>query len=298
MKASRWASWLIAAYPPSFRTRYGAELAAVVEECPTPGTPLALDLGRGAMRAWLRPVFAGNPAESSRRRLQASVSSVFVAFSVALLASAGFARDVDDAPVPGLRQWGLITFHISMDTFEVIAALVTLAGLVFWMRLALRAARQGRHRLLILALTPIGIVTVWLGISALTGLVARHTVGHQTNMAQLGWWKGLVVLAALAAYLAITLMAASACVFCALKALNLYRPSADELRWAAAVGTVAAGGLAVEAVATAVCLGLIAAYGGMDVRTMAIAVVGTAVLLLAGTAASVASVRGLRVIRA
>ncbi len=133
--------WLVAAYPPSFRARYGAELVAVVEDCP-PGWRTAYDLARGAAEAWVRPVFGGDAAESLRLRLQATVCSVFVAFSASLLGAAGFTRSVDDAPVPGLHHWGLAAFRISTDTIDAVAVVVAVAGLAFWARLVRQAVRQ------------------------------------------------------------------------------------------------------------------------------------------------------------
>jgi hypothetical protein len=68
--------WALRAYPPSFRDRYGDELAALVDDL-APSWRHTADLYAGAARAWLRPRFTG--PEPERRRLQASVTTVWVA---------------------------------------------------------------------------------------------------------------------------------------------------------------------------------------------------------------------------
>ncbi|HEV7167889.1 MAG TPA: hypothetical protein VGN49_07970 [Micrococcaceae bacterium] len=85
-------------YPPSFRARYGAELSALVEELPSSGRTTA-DLWLGAVRAWVRPVFGG--AEGRRRRLQASVTTTWVAWCAGFMIVPAMAKTLLDQPSVG-----------------------------------------------------------------------------------------------------------------------------------------------------------------------------------------------------
>ncbi|MGC2191547.1 MAG: hypothetical protein WA751_04365 [Candidatus Dormiibacterota bacterium] len=58
--------WL---YPPSFRERYGSELAALVEDT-LPAPRMTLDLALGAVRAWSGPRFRGRPDQRQKARLR------------------------------------------------------------------------------------------------------------------------------------------------------------------------------------------------------------------------------------
>lgn len=86
------------AYPPSFRARYGPELAALIED--TGSSPrITLDLLMGAIRAWLQPALAGG--EGLRLRLQASVSTTWVAWCAGFLATPAVNRALLDPPTTG-----------------------------------------------------------------------------------------------------------------------------------------------------------------------------------------------------
>ena len=86
------------AYPPSFRARYGAELSALVEELPSSGR-ITADLWLGAVRAWVRPAFGG--AEGRRRRLQASVTTTWVAWCAGFMIVPAMAKTLLDQPSVG-----------------------------------------------------------------------------------------------------------------------------------------------------------------------------------------------------
>ena len=85
-------------YPPSFRARYGAELSALVEELPSSGR-ITADLWLGAVRAWVRPAFGG--AEGRRRRLQASVTTTWVAWCAGFMIVPAIAKALLDQPSVG-----------------------------------------------------------------------------------------------------------------------------------------------------------------------------------------------------
>jgi hypothetical protein len=86
--------WVLRLYPPSFRARYAVELEALVEDL---GGSHAEDLLRGAARAWLRPSFTG--PDAGRRRRQATVSTVWVAWCAGFLVAPAVDRVLLDPPV-------------------------------------------------------------------------------------------------------------------------------------------------------------------------------------------------------
>jgi len=92
---------LLACYPPSFRDRYGAELAALVEDTGR-GPRVCWDVAVGAAAAWLRPRSPGRPAERARRRLQAGLSSTWVAWCLGMLFGSGGGEGLLDPPGPGV----------------------------------------------------------------------------------------------------------------------------------------------------------------------------------------------------
>lgn len=294
MKVARSVRWLLAAYPPHFKGRYGGELEAVLEELPTGGPGLLLDLARGAFRAWISPAF-GSGAHAVKPRLQATVSTVFVAFSVALFAAAGFARAVDDAPIPGLRGGALVAFHGSTAIFSTVAVAVAGFGLVVWTRLMLRAWRARDRRVMVLAAVPAVLVTAWLAISWWMGQLVRHTLGQRPTVSQVPWWEGLGLLLALLAYATVTVLVAGGCVWTALKAFRLSHPRVGELRLMTMATALVSAGLLIEAVATLLCLLLITINGGADLPSLVAATLAVAALLVCGSASTVSSARGVKV---
>lgn len=85
-------------YPPSFRARYGAELSALMEDLPASGRTTA-DLWLGAMRAWVRPAFGG--PDGRQRRLQASVTTTWVAWCAGFMIVPAMAKSLLDQPSIG-----------------------------------------------------------------------------------------------------------------------------------------------------------------------------------------------------
>ena len=95
---SRLVRLALRAYPPSFRARYGDELAVLVSDLPaSAGT--APDLLLGAARVWLRPRFAG--ADAARLRLQATAATTWVAWCAGFLIAPAVNRALMDPPVAG-----------------------------------------------------------------------------------------------------------------------------------------------------------------------------------------------------
>jgi hypothetical protein len=156
--------WALRSYPPSFRDRYGAELAALVEDVP-PTWRHTAGLYAGATRAWLRPAFAG--ADPTRARLQASVTTVWVAWCAGFLLVPAIDKALLDPPGPGVDA--TVRRLLDAATVALVAGwVVALAGasLLAWRALApaLRARRWSVLRPLLPA--------VVLGVVEAVGLVA------------------------------------------------------------------------------------------------------------------------------
>jgi hypothetical protein len=102
---SRAARFALRTYPPSFRARYGAELAALVEDLPA-SRRAAVDLFVGAGRAWIRPTLAGDGAY--RLRLQSSAATIWVAWCTGFLVVPAMTKALLDppphGPVAGVRD--------------------------------------------------------------------------------------------------------------------------------------------------------------------------------------------------
>ena len=115
-------------YPPSFRDRYLAELAAMLEDTGS-GPRIVADLVAGSVRAWARPSFVGDPAERVRRRRLATVSTVWVCWCAVFLASAALLRALEDPPPPGFDPnragWGIV--HNAIAGGLVVGWLLVLA---------------------------------------------------------------------------------------------------------------------------------------------------------------------------
>lgn len=92
---------VLAAYPPSFKERYGDELAVLCED--HGDSPWATaDLARGALRAWVRPVLSGSAPDVVRSRLLATVSVVWVCWCVVVVGTVATLRLLEDPAAPGL----------------------------------------------------------------------------------------------------------------------------------------------------------------------------------------------------
>lgn len=151
----------LACYPPSWRARYGEELAELADR---PG--VAGDLLLGAARAWARPLPAGS---ASARRVRA-ISTVHVAWCLSLLAALAYQKAVDDPPVPGLTTgasqplWG-----IEKATFFTGWALVGLTGTLLLIRLVQQRDREALRAMRL----PAGLAVLVAGTAPLIGPLMR-----------------------------------------------------------------------------------------------------------------------------
>lgn len=146
----------LACYPPSWKERYGEELAAMADD--RPGT--AADLLVGAARAWLHP--AGTRTAAARR--VSALCTVHVTWCFAFVAVIGYLKAVNDPPLSGLTTgasqplWGL-----EKAVFFLGWAVLLLAGTVLLVRIAVPAVRRRDWQLLRPMLPPAVLLVVVLG---------------------------------------------------------------------------------------------------------------------------------------
>lgn len=186
------ARWALQAYPPSFRDRYGDELTALVDDV-TPSWRHTADLYAGAGRAWLRPAFTG--PDATRRRLQASVSTVWVAWCAGFLLAPAIDKALMDPPSPGVDATVHRLLDVSTAVF-VVGWTCALAGVALLVWRALVPAWRARQYSALRPLLP----AVVLGVVEAVGLVAlavsaRTQSSHPTPaMIALGsaWLVGLL----------------------------------------------------------------------------------------------------------
>jgi hypothetical protein len=161
---SRATALALACYPPSWKERYGDELADLA----TDGD--AADLLVGAARAWLRP--AGAPSVAHRR--VRALGTVHVAWCAAFVAAGVFFKAVNDPPVPGLRSriaqplWGVV--RASLATGFVV---ITAAGFLLLLRVAVPALRDRQWQVL-RPLLPAG--TLLIAVTGTTPFVGSRAV--------------------------------------------------------------------------------------------------------------------------
>jgi hypothetical protein len=150
---------LLACYPPSFRDRYGAELAALVEETGA-GPRVCWDVAVGAAAAWLRPAFTGEPAERIRRRVQAGLSVTWVAWCAGMSSVPVVAEALLDPPSPGAT--GAVRALVSGSWWVVLVggAVAAAGALLLARRVLVPALRSGRRRVWRPLLPAVGLLVV------------------------------------------------------------------------------------------------------------------------------------------
>lgn len=286
---------LVAAYPPSFRHRYGDELASLVEDS-GPSWRDSLDLALGVCRAWAAPVFGGGPAEQRRSRLQSTTITVLAAWCGSVLAAAGLAKAVDDPPLHGLHGAAWTAYDVGTVVVECTAATVLLTGFAFWLAVMVPALRARRRDVVAPALAPAFVVAAWLGATGLVGLFARHEV-PAAGIA-LTWPRGALVLSVFVAWLALTAACVAGCAASASVALRRARLSVTNLATSTVVAAVAAVGIAAQATASVVCLvSLGGTGGGLDPRDAVFCAGSVALAVVATSVAAVSATRGLGALR-
>jgi hypothetical protein len=286
---------LVAAYPPSFRHRYGVELASLVADNGFSWRD-CVDLALGVCRAWAAPVLGGDAVEQRRWRLQTTTITVLGAWCASLLAAAGFSKAVDDPPLPGLHGAALTALHVGTGAVEVTAVAVLLTGFVFWLAIVVPAVRARRRDVVVPALAPALSVGVWLGATGLVALFARHFVGR-ANVA-LSWPRGALVLAVLVAWLVVTVACVVCCAGSAALALRRSHPRTSGLALSTGVAALAAVGITAQAAAAVACVvSLARSGGGLDPRDGVFSVAAVVILVTVTLVAAVSVARGLGSLR-
>ncbi len=167
---SRLETLALRAYPPSFRGRYGAELAALVADLPHSGRTTA-DLFAGAARAWLRPSFAGPTAV--RQRLAASAATTWVAWCAAFCVVPAMTKALLDPPPAGPDGGARALMNVAM-VFVVVGWGLVLAGAMAIVVKALIPALRSPQRRKLLPLLP----ALWLGLLDGAALAAWIRTSH------------------------------------------------------------------------------------------------------------------------
>lgn len=158
----------VACYPPTFRARYGEEMAALVSDRHSTGRTV-VDLFAGAARAWVRPVLAGGDAERRRRRLQATVATIWTTLIAGFLVAPATDRALLDPAPPHIPAGTVALFTIGAAAAGVAGVLVGTAGLRLFLE-TMRASDRGRRRRILSPLIP-GIALVSTELAGLAGIV-------------------------------------------------------------------------------------------------------------------------------
>lgn len=281
-------AWLVAAYPPSFRERYAAELAALVDDHRAAGAGAASalrlrgNLASGAVRAWMRPTFAG--PHRRQRRLLASVSTLWASWVFVLCGTTGTLRLLEDGPAPGLdlRSPVWIAAHDTVATLLLVAALaVVVAGAPLLWRV-LRAGGAARRPLVLPA---VATALLLVGFVVLQSWAVTHGVASPT------WRPPTWFLLAGAGWLLVAAVTCLGWLLAAPAALRRAEPVAPLLRRSLGLGTVAA----VVLPAPALLLVAVGAATGAAFGVAYAAVTWTCIAAVCAAAAvgAVTTIRGL-----
>ena len=228
---------LLRAYPPSFRDRYGAELAQLVQDLDRPGR---VDLLRGVARAWMAPPIGCDATDRARRQLAATLGTTWVAWCVAGLLLPFVDRWLHDPllATPVNSAAGPRHLLAAADVSFAVGALALVLGAA-WLgaRVALPVLRR-RPRTFAPLLLPGGLLVFEVCAGVLLSVLAR---GHTD-----GWAHPSV---AFLLTLAVGILGAGLLVAMAGWAppvvLRRLRPSSTDLVIGAAIAAVAAGALVV-----------------------------------------------------
>ncbi len=273
---------LLRAYPPSFRERYGAELATLVDDLPA-GRSGPLDLARGAARAWMRPCFTG--AQVRRGRLRATAATTWVAWCAGFLVAPAVNKALLDPPVAGAHGSVRALVRAGDVLFVLGWVLALLGATPLMVRVVLPALRERQWRAL-RPLLPAFILGALLVIGALRLSGSRSATPPHLSTTTIALATGFVVMT-LAFVAALGLG----------PAVTLHRVTAPDssLRLAALVSAPLAfvlAALSACSLAAVLQAGRPQLFGGAAPVAAALAIAG-----LASVTALISSARGARVAR-
>ncbi len=247
---ARFARLALALYPLAYRRRYGAEMAALVED--QGASPRAVaDLARGAVRAHVRPEPAVAGAVGRDDRMRLGVSAVLLCWLLAAAAIFAFAKTTEG---PAFRAAAsthalLATAHTALGVFATIASLAFLFGAAPLVVVALAQSRR-RPGVRRAALAAAGCVVAIVAATAVVVLVANRNPAPSEGAAT----------ALLAGWSLVGIACALGCALAARRGLFAAAMPASVLRLAAACATVVAAAMVGIALATlAYLVGLVTA---------------------------------------
>ena len=277
------ARWALRVYPPSFRERYGDELEVLTEDL-GPSWRGTADLYLGAGRAWLRPTFPG--PDSTRARLQATISTVWVAWCAGFLLAPAIDKALLDPPGPAVDATVRQLLDVSAIAF-VVGWGVALTGALLLIGRSLVPALRTRRWSVLRPLVP--AVVLGMAQAAVLAALAFATRSAEALRSPAAVALAIAWLVTLFAFLASAGFGPSL-------ALRQLRPQAAVLR----VPTMLASVLSLcLAAMTANCVAAVLAAGrptlvGMFAPVAAVVLVG----VVASVTALVSSTRGVLALRA
>lgn len=283
----------LALYPPSFRGRYGTELDALVDGVPATWREVT-DLVKGAGRAWAFPTFAGDADERRRARLQATTMTVLVAWCASVVAGAGFAKAVNDPPLPALRGATGAVYDAGAVTLEATVGVVLATGFLFWLALVVPAWRARRRAVVVPAFAPAVIVATWLGVTGLVALYVHHVAPG--GVTALSTPHDGVLLAVLGGYLMITVVGVIGCAATAATALRRASLGTDRLRLSGTVAELCAAGVSAQGLCAAIVFAALLRHG-LDGRDAVMGGGALAVFVVSGVMAAVSGARAVGALR-
>ncbi len=238
--SARLARLALALYPLAYRRRYGAEMAALVDD--QGASPrAAADLARGALRAHLRPEPALAESVGRDDRVRLGISAVLLCWLLFSAAIFGFAKTTEDPRFGAAASAHplLGDAHVALGVFAVIASAAFLLGAV---PLAALALAQGRRRPEVrrAALAAVGCIAALVVATAAVVLVANHRQAPSEG----------VDTAVLAGWACVGLACALGCALAARRGLFASSLPAWALRLAADCAAAVAGAMAGIALAT------------------------------------------------
>ncbi len=287
---------ILAAYPQRFRHRYGDELATVAADCGG-GWRVTFDLAVSAVKARLNPDPITSGSDRRRLRLETTTTTVFALWVWSTVALALFARAVDDQPGPGLRSWGWGAYAVGNVIFSLSAAAILIVGFVYWLIVVVPAIRTRNRATLVPTVMPVAVGVLWLagtgGLAVATNHIRPGNYRHitaQTPHTAGGW-------ALLAIYALFTVACVTVATTSIRRALRMAELTPPLLAVSSVVAGTASVALAAITACTLICVTRVLMIGGIGVRDGMTAIGPVCFLLLASTAATTSSIRGLRALR-
>jgi hypothetical protein len=279
-------------YPLAYQRRYGEEMRALLEDEP-PRARTVVDLGRGALRAHLRPADAPAGTVDATDRVRASTSGVLLCWVFFAAAGFGYYKTTEDAPFSAVGHAHplLRDAHLAVQALALVASAAVVLGALPLIVAALRQARRNpslRRRMALPFLPVILFGAVTAGVIAL----AHDSAGG----------SGIAVVWGIAG-----LAAGTSCVLACRAALFATPVASAWLRGALVAGTLITLAMLAIAIATAVYAIALSAdasrvaaapNGPYQVLSVTVSLIIQLVVMVgAGALASVATMRAWRVER-